>query len=59
MELAAELAHRIEQQSNDGSVGNELKQNFQLLRYEIAAEPADAGDVSARLIEAPDDACLP
>ena len=28
-----------------------LKQKLQLLRCEIAAEPANAGDVSARLVE--------
>src|SRR5262249_24369274 len=73
MKLAAELFHRflelrglesnfgvvwIEQQSDDASVGNELKQKLQLLRYKIGSEPADAGNVSARLVEAPDDTCL-
>src|SRR5262249_24764274 len=73
MELAAEFLRRflelrglesdfgvvwIEQQSDDASVGNELKQKLQLLRYNIATEPADAGNVSARLVEAPDDTCL-
>ena len=73
MKLAAELFHRflelrglesnfgvvwIEQQSDDASVGNELKQKLQLLRYKIGSEPADAGNVSTRLVEAPDDTCL-
>jgi len=31
--------------------GRALKQKLQLLRWEIAAEPANAGDVSARLVE--------
>src|SRR5262249_25639506 len=73
MELAAEFLRRflelrglesdfgvvwIEQQSDDASVGNELKQKLQLLRYNIATEPADSGNVSARLVEASDDTCL-
>src|SRR5262245_15389012 len=73
MELAAKFLRRflelrglesdfgvvwIEQQSDDASVGNELKQKLQLLRYNIATEPADAGNVSARLVEASDDTCL-
>src|SRR5262249_5221056 len=73
MELAAEFLRRfldlrglesdfgvvwIEQQSDDASVGNELKQKLQLLGYNIATEPADAGNVSTRLVEAPDDTCL-
>src|SRR5262249_10845561 len=48
----------IEQQSDDASAGNELKQKLRLLRYNIATEPADAGNISARLVEAPDDTCL-
>jgi len=73
MELTVELARRllkiqglesdfgivrIEQQSDDGSVGNELKQELQLLRCEVAAKPADAGNVRARFVQAGDKAGL-
>src|SRR5262249_60056594 len=73
MELTAELARRllkiqglesdfgvvrIEQQSDDGSVGNELKQEFQLLRCEVATKPANAGNVRARFVQAGDQAGL-
>jgi len=45
---------RIEQQSDDASVGNELKQELQLLCCEVAAKPAYAGSVRTRFVQAGD-----